>query len=155
MIDPNHLREHVIEPTLKYLDLYSPEAVDLLLGTCAQESAMGRYLVQIRGPALGVYQMEPATYTDSWENYICYRGWLADKVNNLRAGPPKHGAEEMVGNLYYATAMARVHYLRDPRPIPKDLEGQAEYWKRVYNTHLGKGTPEKYIVSWHKYVERT
>ena len=37
-------------------------AIDLLLGTAAQESAFGTYLRQVNGPALGAFQMEPATF---------------------------------------------------------------------------------------------
>ena len=45
------------ESTLKAIDLYSDEAVSLMLGTCAQESAFGRYRRQLgNGPALGIYQ---------------------------------------------------------------------------------------------------
>ena len=54
-------------------------------------------------------------------------------------------AEEMTGNLYYATAMCRVHYRRVKEPIPNTVIGQAQYWKRYYNTPLGKGTEENYI----------
>jgi hypothetical protein len=48
--------------------------------------------------------------------------------------------------------MARVHYLRRPEPIPTDLTGQAEYWKKWYNTYLGAGTVEEYIENYKKYV---
>lgn len=40
---------------------------------------------------------------------------------------------------------ARLHLLRCPGPIPDSLEGQAAYWKKHYNTILGKGTEEGYI----------
>lgn len=47
----------------------SSSAVNLLLGTAAQESAFGTYLRQIGGgPARGVFQMAPATAKDIWEN---------------------------------------------------------------------------------------
>ena len=38
-------------------------------------------------------------------------------------------------------------YRRDKYSLPKhdDLDGQAKYWKRVYNTRLGKGTESHFI----------
>ena len=55
------LRVEVIRPALRALDLWSPAAEDLVLGTAAQESGLA-YLRQIGGgPALGLWQIEPAT----------------------------------------------------------------------------------------------
>lgn len=44
-----------------------------------------------------------------------------------------------------AALAARLFLLRIPEPIPETLEGQAEYWKKFYNTALGKGTVEGFI----------
>lgn len=52
-----------------------------------------------------------------------------------------------------ACLFARLHYMRVPAPIPLDLHGQAEYWKRYYNTHAGKGTPMKYLADWKSLAE--
>ena len=63
MIQPEHLVKYVIEPVLKTLDLYSEDAVNLVLGTACVESECGRWLHQLgTGPALGIYQMEPDTH---------------------------------------------------------------------------------------------
>lgn len=51
-----------IEPVLRDFDLYSENAVNLILGTIAVESNMGRYYYQVNGPAIGIGQMEPNTY---------------------------------------------------------------------------------------------
>jgi hypothetical protein len=45
---------------------------------------------------------------------------------------------------------ARVHYLRVADPIPLDVLGQAKYWKRWYNTGLGRGTVEEYLANWER-----
>ena len=67
MIDRHQLDRDIIEPVLSRLHAASPAARALLLGTAAQESAMGRYIRQLRGgPALGIFQMEPATHDDIW-----------------------------------------------------------------------------------------
>ena len=143
MIEPSHLLQHIIRPVLKDLDLWSEPAERLLLGTACQESQCGRYLVQLGGPALGIFHMEPATHDDIWVNY------LGDHSKNHIA---KHAASRMIWDLWYATAMCRVHYLRVKAPIPDNLPAQAGYWKLHYNTPLGKGTEDDYIRAWYRFI---
>ena len=80
MIDPIHLKEYIIIPVLSKLDMYSESAANLLLGTAAIESDMGQFLRQINGPALGIYQMEPSTHLDIWQNYLQFREEMLKKV---------------------------------------------------------------------------
>jgi hypothetical protein len=149
------LLEYVIRPVLKGLGLHSEAAERLVLGTACAESDCGRWLRQKEdGVALGIYQMEPATHLDIWINFLQYKPVLANKVISwsTAVAPDVPEPREMVGNLNYATAMCRVHYLRDPEPIPDTLPEQAEYWKRVYNTHLGAGTADGYIKKWRRFI---
>ena len=41
-----------------------------------------------------------------------------------------------------------------PEKLPNsyDIEGLAKYWKKYYNTEGGKGTVEKFIEKYEKYV---
>jgi len=143
------LREVVIRPTLKKLNLWSESAENLLLGTAAQESQMGKYLRQINGPALGIFQMEPSDHNDIWSNYLMYRGELMSAILKLTV-PNMMRTEQLGWNLRYAAAMCRIHYLRVPEPLPNadDTAGLACYWKNHYNTHLGKGTVEEWVKSY-------
>jgi len=142
-INDYQLRQLIIHPTLEHLELNSASAVTLLLATARAESNL-EYLTQLGdGPARGLWQMEPATHDDIWENYLAYRDPLADKVRGLAIGSKDvPDPEQMVGNLFYACAMARIHYMRVPEPLPHptDHVGMAKYWKSHYNTGLGKGT---------------
>lgn len=150
------LRELVVRPTLKHLNLWSPAAEDLILGTAAQESAMGTYLAQINGPALGIYQMEPRTWADILVNFLSFKESLDKLVEDLKTKDCiVSGPEEMIGNLYYATAMCRIHYYRVPEALPvhKDVKGYARYWKKYYNTELGKGTEDEFIENYKRYVK--
>ena len=150
-INATQLREQIVSPTLHTLGLWSPAAEDLILGTCAVESRMGHYLVQVGGPALGICQMEPVTHDDIWENYLAYKHRLADVVESLVVQPV---ARALVFDLRYAVAMCRVHYLRCPEALPKhgDVNGYGAYWKKYYNTPLGKGSVQKFVDAYHKYV---
>lgn len=147
MLDVVQFKTMVIRPALKAIGLHSPAAVELLLGTALQESNL-QYLKQIGdGPAMGLFQMEPNTHDDIWENYLKYRGALAMDVAKLSH---VRNAEAMATDLLYAAAMCRVHYLRVPDPLPPvgDVEAQAAYWKDHYNTILGAGTTEEYVENW-------
>src|SRR5574340_1658163 len=146
MISAAHLRNHVIVPVLEHLDMDSLAAQNLLLGTAAVESEMGTYLVQIRGPAMGIYQMEGPTHDDLWDGYIKQRPLLRAKLADLMISrTPAH--LQLAGNLYYATAMARLLYRRSPVPLPKpdDIEGLGRMWKAVWNTNLGKGRVDTFV----------
>jgi hypothetical protein len=145
--------EGLITKVLDHLDLCSPSAVNLLLGTAAQESKFGTYLRQISGPALGVFQMEPATEDDIWQNFLRYHTMLRGLVVQctfISLPTP----EALVWNLAYSIAMARIKYYRapDPLPSPDDVQGLAAYWKNVYNTQKGKGKVEEFIENYQRYV---
>ena len=145
------LRLYVIRPTLEHLQLSSQAAENLLLGTAAQESQMGYYLHQLNGPALGIYQIEPATHQDVWQNYIDYRAPLSKKL--LALGAMRESS--LVTNLSYATAIARIIYLRVNAPLPEadDIAGLAQYYKTHYNTVKGKATVEEFIANYQRYIE--
>jgi len=152
-MNPDHLLKYVITPVLNHIGLYSEAAAELVLGTGIQESHL-QYLKQIgAGPAVGIYQMEPATHNDIWKNYLAYKPVLIKSVRSLELPQFAHGACEMIGNLYYATAMCRIHYRRVSAPLPAagDIVGQAHYWKTWYNTTQGKGTTTEYIHNWGRY----
>jgi len=61
-------------------------------------------------------------------------------------------------NDYLGIMFAREHYRRSSRlvsqVVPYDLEGQARYWKKYYNTEAGKGTVEQYLINWMTYCKK-
>lgn len=144
MIDARQFAERVIIPVLESLDMNSPSAVTLLLCTAAVETRLGSHLVQLGGgPALGVYQCEKRTHDD----VVRYLGYNPRMMSRVMYWTPKLNHSMLVGNLYYATAIARVHYYRISKSLPEsdDITGLGEYWKQYYNTPLGAGTVEKFV----------
>ena len=143
----------VIDPTLEELGLYSLSASRLLLGTAIQESGL-RYRKQLGGgPARGYLQMEPATYTDIWTNYLSYRPDLANKVAVFKDS--HSDMWQMAYNDRLCVCMSRIHYLRVPAPLPDahDIEGMAQYWDKYYNCNPNIGTVSEYITNWAKLLE--
>ena len=134
----------IIKYALKQLNMYSEDAADLVFKTGMAESGY-RHLRQISGPALGFFQCEPSTMDDVWENYVSYRSPL--KVKLWELGYKEDDRMSFLCNIAVQAAFCRLQYKRDRHPLPhkSDLLAQAEYWKRVYNTVLGKGTVEHFM----------
>lgn len=154
MLDCSQFRSLIVEPVLSKLRVYSKNAEELLVFTCATESLGGTLLHQVKGPALGIYQMEPNTYTDIWVNYIRARNQLATLMAlhyNCNKIPD---VERLIYDLHFATAMTRIHYLRCPGNIPdsKDIDGIWEYYKQHYNTPKGKAKKDESIKKYQDFV---
>jgi hypothetical protein len=160
MISHHHLLQVVIRPALRYLDATAkipntPAAQALMLGTALAESR-GIYLRQLGdGPALGLWQVEPATERDVWENWLKYRATALRAVSDVlgleRAGAATLALRQLAlaANLHYSCIIARLVYYRAPESLPRvdstlsDMaDAFAAYWKKHYNTHKGKGDPD-------------
>jgi len=142
-IDPNQLLEYAIVPALKALGLDSEAARALVLGTAIVESDL-RYLHQLGGgPALGLWQCEPATFRDIYDNYVRYKPALQAALDSLSITPRFPSADELTFNLRYAAAICRVHYYRNKAPMPGkgDFQAMAMFHKVAYNSMLGATDP--------------
>lgn len=147
MINCSQFRSYIIEPVLSKLQIYSKEAEELLVFTCAVESLGGTYIMQVKGPALGIYQMEPSTHHDIWVNYIRTNSRLATLMsmhfdcNRI----PDEG--RLIYDMFYSTAMARIHYLRVMEALPSSEDKNLiwEYFKQYYNTPKGKAQKDDSI----------
>lgn len=140
-------------------ELCSEVSTNLILGTCAVESAFGTCLRQLGGgPALGGLQMEPATERDIWDNYLFY-GRAAKrkaiyKISGVRSFE-NSGALEW--NIAYGICMCRLHYRRiaEPFPAADDIEALGWYWDVHYNRNPLKGTVKQFVEAYEKYVVST
>ncbi len=143
---------------------YAARVARLLAGTAAVESGIserrqhGFSATTIKG-AWGLWQTEIAALRDSLA-YVQARPalmrrcgeWLFEHNGGDFAVLYGLADAEILRLLAtwdrLACLVARLHYLRIPSAIPEDLTEQARYWKKYYNTRLGKGTPGKYIDAW-------
>lgn len=140
-------RELIVRPPIRDIGFYSPNAENFLVGIALAESGGLHFIKQHPiGPACGPFQMEPGTHDDIYTHFLSYRPMLRQRVISWsRNALFKPEAQEMIGNWYYAAAMARIHLVRQPRQLPakNDPVGMAEFWKKYYNTHVGKGNVAK------------
>lgn len=150
----------IVRPTLQALDLHSLAAERLILGTAAHESDNLRFIKQIGGgPALSFFQIEPVTADDVINRWLRAPGrgrikLLFEKVCEFEIA--HHDIEaRLVCDMRFACAVARLVYYRVPEPLPMadDISGLASYWKRHYNTALGKGRVEDWINHYRRHVE--
>jgi hypothetical protein len=151
-IDKDQLRE-LIREVLTEVGLHSDSAEELLMMTAATESHLGKYIQQVGGPAAGIFQMEPTTEQDIWDNYLEYNNELTNRIlTTIGGGLSKF---ELRANLTYQIIMARIHYLRvkDQLPSHTDVGAMASYYKQHYNTYKGKATIDKAIESYNFYVK--
>ena len=71
--DAKQLWTLVIQPALLEIELWSEAAEKLVLGTAIVESRLS-FIKQLgSGPALGVWQIEPDTSRDVYDNSLDYR----------------------------------------------------------------------------------
>ena len=143
MINPTQLRD-LITRTLKQIPSgYSSDAVKLLMMIAAHESDLGKYIKQVNGPALGIFQIEPATHDDVWTNGD------SCEVNASRLGyvwECDATSARLEYDLQYQILIARqkLFMISEPLPSGDDEIAMANYCKKYWNTDLGKATSEDY-----------
>lgn len=153
MISVGQFRSEVVDPALRFLDLWSPAAAALVLGTAIQESALTMLRQVGGGPARGLFQIEPATHDDLWASFLRYRPRQEAKLVLLLAPAPDRDAQ-LATNLLYAAAVCRLLYFRRPEPLPdaSDVDGLARYWKLAYNTPGGAGAAAQWAYHYRGFV---
>ena len=59
----------------------------------------------------------------------------------------KDAEMRLMSNMSLQVAFCRLKYRRDRHALPsmENIEAQAKYWKRVYNSEEGRGTVEHFI----------
>lgn len=137
----------IVTPALKSVGLCSASAINLVTGIGAVESGY-RTLHQVNGPALGYWQMEPATHDDCWTNFLDYLPFLSGLVARI-ASPDKPSSALLTENMRYAAAMCRIRLYRAPTRLPVATSATAlcQYWKQNYNSVLGAGQVKPETVS--------
>jgi hypothetical protein len=98
----------------------------------------------------GMWQMDEAGFLDT-QDVESHRknleGWhkKIEERTGIKWGDLTW--EDLRDNPTLGALAARLKLLNDPDPIPEDVAGRAEYWKRVWNSYHenAAGTPDHYI----------
>ena len=140
--------KEIVEFSLYKINSYSDDALALVVRTGMAESGYRALKGYGEGnPAIGFWQIEPATLHDMMENYINYRTHYKSKLESMGMNFEKDIIMSVLSNMAVQAALCRLHYRRDRDPIPSwdDLEAQGRYWKKVYNTEKGRGTVKHFL----------
>lgn len=126
MINYAQFKRHVVDPVCK--EFPTPrKAAELLMKIAAHESSGGTYLHQIRGPAIGPWQMEPGTFR-------LVQFWAQANETHHGGYVRVSDASEMHVKLDLACYAARFLLRADPHPLPsqgKDID-QYNYYRKVW-----------------------
>ena len=145
----NEIKE-IVEYALYKVDSFSDDALALVVRTGMAESGYRALKGYGEGnPAIGFWQIEPATMNDMIKNYIHYRSHYKNNLISLGMNFEKDTIMSVMSNMAVQAALCRLHYRRDKHPIPSwdNLEDQGKYWKRVYNTIEGRGTVQHFVTA--------
>ncbi len=125
-------------------------AVYLLCETAAAETQFGTYADPTpNGAGRGLYQCDELPFKDTIN-----RASQKD-IDAIKTAFDVHLKliewDDLTYSPLLATIVARLHYKLRPGAVPQSLKGRAEYWKKHYNSVLGKGTVEHYLESASKF----
>lgn len=133
------LRQYVIAPTLKEIDLWSESAEILVYGTGWVETDYNA-LVQTGNPkqgGYGLFQDEPIDYDDliSWLSFFTNKLLLSKVLTATGYAEIPRDIARLISDLKLATICCRLHYLRAPSALPSanDAVGMARYHSDHYN----------------------
>lgn len=144
----NKILETIKDSILMMPPGYHGDNINVLMnGTIAQESHLGKYRKQINGEALGIPQIERPTFNFVFRKYDRLIKGLFLEIKDITFEMLEH-------NDPLAIVIARLKYWTIPEAVPsaRNLPAIAAYWKKYYNTPLGKGTEEQFIENYNALV---
>jgi hypothetical protein len=122
-VTADHLKEQVIQPTLKYLDAWTLSTEEFLLSTALENPEVG--LFSTRKDGLGIFNITSGQHRDIWDNYLAFNPDLASRIRGLASQRAflRDPDSELQTNLSYCTAIAWLLYQRSN---PKAEQHQPE-----------------------------
>ena len=147
--------KQLITSILTTLGYNTPAFLNLLLGTMAQESAMGLYETQVGGgPAKGIFQMENATFQDLNTNFLSYHQALKASVQSYAPNTPVGTADDLINNHEYACAYAACSFIRHHVPHSDVNQNDVITMFTLYKTFFngpGAATQTEFANNWKRF----
>ncbi|MAR92291.1 MAG: hypothetical protein SV765_01190 [Pseudomonadota bacterium] len=146
-INPLDFCQYVIRPTLEKLDRWTPALENLLLGTAAQASQLGRNLNSQGGQ--GLYRISAELHRQVWDQFLAFDPELASIVRGFASQREflSNPDRELAINLAYATAIAWAVYAWRGAEIPTaadDGEAMAHCWYQYFD-HAPDLSPDDFL----------
>ena len=105
-VTAEHLRDHVIRPTLEYMGVWTPDREAFLLNATTSAPDVGLFAANSEG--LGLFNITAAQHRDLWDRYLAFNPDLASRVRGLASQRAflSDPDSELQTNLSYCTAIA-------------------------------------------------
>ncbi len=153
-IAASDLNQHVIRPTLVYLNCQCVAAEALLLGVAACQTSLGAELDNHSG--YGLYRISAAHHQHLWDHYLAVDPELASRVRGLASQHAFLGAPhfELTVNLRYATAIAwlLIEQRHKVLPAADDLGAQALIWQQIFAPCR---QPNEFVRAWQRCIQHS
>ncbi len=135
----------LIENVYMLINAYTTDARNVSLMIIAHESLRGKHRrqLQAKDPALGLCQMERATFHDTLRFSDRIKAYLTRggyDINKVKFEDIEHDDKLMLIFLRARLAM-------DPKALPVTPAAQSEFCKRFWNAG-GKATATEYLHDW-------
>jgi hypothetical protein len=143
------LHEHIRHACQVLSPNNTPQAIQLMIGTACAETHFGTFRDDYEPQGRGVYQFDGVRFNDIRDYLIVQRKDIHKII-----------IEEFGFDMRYIgfnsaldhspllnSVLCRIGYYMKPEPLPYvgDVIGQAAYYKKHWNSSIGKSSPEKYI----------
>jgi hypothetical protein len=111
-VTSEHLRDQVIQPTLKYLGAWTPTIESFLLDAAVDAPDLGLFS-ETKG-SLGIFHITTAQHRDIWDRYLAFKPEMASRIRGLASQRAflTDPDSELQTNLSYCTAIAWLLYQR-------------------------------------------
>ncbi|MCT7596440.1 hypothetical protein [Aliarcobacter butzleri] len=123
-------------------------AVHMIIETAVAETGLGKIEDKTDAAGMGITQFDKIPFDDIRNRSIKLRPII---LKELGVDISKVDWDDLRYNIFLSLLFARLLYWLKGEPIPKTIEERAAYWKLHYNTKLGKGTVEHYLMMNEKY----
>ena len=120
------------------------DALFLILETASVESKLGGVNDRSLHVGMGICQFDRFPFYDHKRRSMRFRKKI---VEELGVDIKLIEWEDLRYNSFLSLLFCRLFYLNIQKPIPSSVEDRAGYWKKYYNTFLGKGTIEHYLIA--------
>jgi hypothetical protein len=114
----------------------------LIVETATTETGLGRIKDTTLGAGMGICQFDKMPFYDIRKRSAKYKEKIYEE---LGVDIDLVEWEHLRYNSFLSLLFCRLFYKPIPKQIPDDIKERAIYWKKYYNTELGKGTAEHYL----------
>jgi len=118
------------------------DAYNLILETATAETALGKIDDRTIYAGIGICQFDKVPFQRIKDKSMRFRKLILRKLGvDIKLVQWEH----LRYNTFLSLLFCRLYYMAVQEAIPTTIEDRARYWKKYYNSSLGKGTPEHYL----------